>query len=182
MKTNLPLRFSIWRANSLWALPKSTFGTSLITTLICAATLRGLDPNTFGEEKVEQTPASHREEVRRVFPKEPDEAVKTFQTPKGFRMDLIAREPLLTSPVAITYDENGNMYVAEMVDFPFPEKAAGKSNGRVRFLQDKDGDGKFDTTSIFVDDIPSPSSIACWKEGILVATLGDIWYFKDTKG
>src|SRR5262245_56211158 len=119
--------------------------TNLIMILICAATLRGLDPNAFGEEKVEQMPAAHREQVRSDFPREPGEAVKTFQTPKGFHMDLIAREPLLTSPVAITYDENGNIYVAEMVDFPLPEKAAGKPNGRVRFLQDNDADGKFDT-------------------------------------
>jgi putative membrane-bound dehydrogenase-like protein len=171
-----------WRANSFWALPNNAFGISLFTTLICAVNLRGFGPSALGAEKVEQTPASHQEDVRRVFPKKPDEAVKTFQTPKGFHMDLIAREPLLTSPVAITYDENGNMYVAEMVDFPFPEKAAGKPNGRVRFLQDKDGDGKFDTSSIFVDGIPSPSSIACWKGGVFVAMLGEIWYFKDTKG
>jgi putative membrane-bound dehydrogenase-like protein len=178
----MPETGGTWRANSLWALPKNTFGTSLIMTLICGANLRGFEPNAFGEEKIKQTPASQQEDVRRVFPKEPDEAVKTFQTPKGFRMDLIAREPLLTSPVAITYDENGNMYVAEMVDFPFPEKAAGKPNGQVRFLQDNDGDGKFDTSSIFVDGLPSPSSIVCWKGGIFVATLGDIWYFKDTRG
>src|SRR5258707_14551156 len=119
-----------WRTISFWTLPNYAFGSSLIMTLICTANLRGFEPNAFGEEKLEQTSASHREDVRRVFPKEPDEAVKTFQVPNGFRMELIAREPLLTSPVAITYDENGNMYVAEMVDFPFPEKAADKPNGR----------------------------------------------------
>jgi putative membrane-bound dehydrogenase-like protein len=97
-------------------------------------------------------------------------------------MDLIAQEPLVTSPVAMTYDENGNMYVAEMVDFPFFEKTADQPHGRVRFLRDNDGDGKFDTSSIFADNLPCPSSVVCWKGGVFVAMRGDIWYFKDTTG
>jgi putative membrane-bound dehydrogenase-like protein len=150
--------------------------------LICGANLPGFESKTFGEDNAKQVPASQHEDVPRIFPKEPDEAIKTFQAPKGFRMDLIVREPLITSPVAIAYDENGKMYVAEMVDFPFPERTAGKPNGRVRVVLDNDGDGKFDTSSIFVDGLLSPSSVACWKGGVFVATLGDIWYFKNTKG
>jgi putative membrane-bound dehydrogenase-like protein len=94
-------------------------------------------------------------------------------------MDLIAHEPLVTSPVAIAYDENGNLYVAEMLDFPNPENTNEKPQGRIRLLKDTDGDGSFDTSSIFVDGLRSPSSIACWKGGIFVCTWGDIWYFKD---
>src|SRR5262245_52534590 len=116
-----------------------------------------------------------QDEVGRVLPKEPAEAVGTFRVPDGFHMDLIAQEPLITSPVAMAYDENGNMYVAEMVDFPFVEKD-GKSHGRVRFLQDLDGDGKFETSHIFVDGLCAPSSVACWKGGIFVTILGEIWY------
>jgi len=49
-------------------------------------------------------------------------------------------------------------------------------------LRDNDGDGKFDTSSIFADNLPCPSSVVCWKGGVFVAMRGDIWYFKDTKG
>jgi putative membrane-bound dehydrogenase-like protein len=97
-------------------------------------------------------------------------------------MDLIAQEPLITSPVAMTYDENGNMYVAEMVDFPLAEKTPGHPHGRVRLLRDNDGDGKFETSSIFADGLACPSSVVCWKGGVFVATRGDVWYFKDTRG
>jgi glucose/arabinose dehydrogenase len=151
-------------------------------TLICGADLPGFRSNTFGEDKTQHALQLQQESIPRVFPKEPAEAIKTFRVANGFRMDLIVHEPLITSPVAIAYDENGSMYVAGMVGFPFPEKAGEESNGRVRLVLDKDGDGTFDTSRIFADGLSSPSTVFCWKGGVFVGTLGDVWYFKDTKG
>lgn len=108
-------------------------------------------------------------------PLEPGEALRTFKVPDGFRMELVASEPLIASPVAIAYDENGNLYVAEMTDYPTPQ---GEPTGRIRLLRDLDGDGKFDTSAVFAGGLKSPSSIACWKGGIFVTTHGDLWYFK----
>src|SRR5262245_38090232 len=121
-------------------------------------------------------PAAKIAAARPISHKEPNDAIRTFQCPDGFRMDLIASEPLVMSPVSICYDENGNLYVAEMTDYPFADKD--QANGRIRLLRDLDGDGKFETSSIWVDGLRSPSSIACWKGGIFVCTHGEIWYFK----
>src|SRR5678815_5927921 len=110
-----------------------------ILALPGGAYVAGFELTTFGEDQAKQAPSSHHEDVPHVVPKEPNEAAKTFHVPDGFHMDLIAQEPLITSPVAMTYDENGNMYVAEMVDFPFPEKAPDHPHGRVRLLRDNDG-------------------------------------------
>src|SRR5262245_17326789 len=82
-------------------------------------------------------PAAKVAAARPISPKEPNDAIRTFQCPDGFRMDLIASEPLVRSPVAICYDESGNMYVAEMTDYPFAEKD--QANGRIRLLRDLDG-------------------------------------------
>ena len=126
-----------------------------------------------------QPPAAsdERNAPSRVAPKEPGEALRTFRTSGGLRMELLASEPLVMSPVAIRYDEDGSLYVAEMSDYPTPE---GEPTGRIRLLRDSDDDGKFDTSSIFVDGLKSPSSIACWKGGIFVTTHGELWYFKRT--
>ena len=56
--------------------------------------------------------------IKRLYPKEPHDAAKTFSVLHGFRMELIAHEPLLRDPVSIAYDENGAMYVVEMTAYP----------------------------------------------------------------
>ena len=83
----------------------------------------------------------------------PSQVSATLRAKAGFTMDLLAAEPLVASPVAMCYDENGAAYVVEMIDYPYTNKAthqAWKDNatdaptGRVRKLLDTDGDGVFD--------------------------------------
>ncbi len=106
-------------------------------------------------------------------------------------MTLIAAEPLVTSPVALEYDEHGQGWVLEMRDYPFTDKNTDKPFGdksadlplgRIRLLRDTDGDGVFDENRIFADDISWPTGLAFWKGGVFVAATPDIWYFKDTDG
>jgi putative membrane-bound dehydrogenase-like protein len=119
------------------------------------------------------------------------EAAKTFRVLDGFRMDLLAAEPLVASPVAMTYDENGRAYVCEMRDYPYTDKAHHQRNqenptddaiGTVRLLEDADGDGVFDKSIVFADGLSWPTGVACWKGGVFVAATPDIWYLKDTDG
>lgn len=127
----------------------------------------------------------------RIPATEPAKAADTFEVQDGFRMELIAAEPLVTSPVALEYDEHGQGWVLEMRDYPFTDKATDKPFadksadlplGRVRVLRDTDGDGAFDEGRIFAEDISWPTGLAFWKGGVFVAATPDIWYFKDTDG
>ena len=120
--------------------------------------------------------------VQRVHPKEPSEALATFSVLDGFRMDLIASEPLLRDPVAFTYDENGALYVVEMTDYPKPDNAEETGFGQVRMLLDEDGDGEFDSSHLFAEKLSVASSVICWKGGIFVTAAPDMWYLKDTDG
>lgn len=126
-----------------------------------------------------------------VKPTEPNDAESTFHVLHGFRMELLAAEPLVTDPVAIAYDENGAAYVVEMSDYPYTDKSTDQPFverttdlpiGRVRLLEDTDGDGRFDRGTIFADKLSWPTGVALWKGGIYVAATPDIWYFKDTDG
>ena len=108
----------------------------------------------------EPTHSKKLEKLPSLPPVEPRDANQTFRTQDGFTMDLLASEPLVTDPVAMVYDENGLAYVVEMNDYPYTDKtthAAWKENttdkpiGRVRVLEDVDGDGKFDKSTIFAE-------------------------------
>ena len=101
---------------------------------------------------------AHRRGARSAFlkplpAKTPDEALKTFETVDGFRMELVAAEPLVQSPVAAAFDEDGNLYVAEMSDYPYKPKPGKKPLGTVRLLRDTDGDGRFDESHVFADGL-----------------------------
>ncbi len=124
-------------------------------------------------------------------PTEPQNAAKTFHVLDGFQMQLIAAEPLVTDPVAITYDEDGRAYVCEMNDYPYTDKEHHKhaqenptdqSIGKVRLLTDTDGDGIFDKATVFAEGLSWPTGAACWKGGIFVSATPDVWYLKDTNG
>jgi putative membrane-bound dehydrogenase-like protein len=130
-------------------------------------------------------------EFPRIQSTPPGAAAKTFEVQAGFRMTLLAAEPLVTSPVGLEYDEFGRGWVVEMRDYPFTDKNtdkpfADKSGdlplGRIRVLRDTDGDGIFDESTIFADDISWPTGLAFWKGGVFVAATPDIWYLKDTDG
>ncbi len=132
-------------------------------------------------------PNAVRGRLPSIAPTPAREAAKTFRVLDGFRMDLLAAEPL----VAMTYDENGRAYVCEMRDYPYTDKAHHQRNqenptdeaiGAVRMLEDTDGDGVFDRSTMFADGLSWPTGIACWKGGVFVAATPDLWYLKDTDG
>src|SRR5262245_56709748 len=98
------------------------------------------------------TPSLATDGFPRVPPTPAEKGAATFEIQHGFRMDLIAAEPLVASPVDLAYDEVGRAYVVEMRDYPFPEEMNAAPTvfpGTVRLLEDTDGDGKFDKATIF---------------------------------
>lgn len=137
----------------------------------------GIDPS-----KRAHTDEELKEYLKPVPPKTPAQALASFETAPGFHMELVAHEPLVHSPVAGAFDENGSLYVAEMIDYPYMPKAGQKPRGTVRVLLDTDGDGVFDQSHVFADGLYGVSGIAPWNGGIFVLAPPDIWYLKDTDG
>src|SRR6185295_11933855 len=119
-----------------------------------------------------------------------DEAMKRFQLPPGFRIELVAAEPEIVSPTAMAFDERGRMLVVEMPDYPISREPLGK----IKLLEDLDGDGRIETSTVFVgvDQLHRENThfgvasfahgVLPWKGGIIVTSAPDILYFADTNG
>ena len=92
-------------------------------------------------------------------------------------IELVAAEPDVTSPVAIAWDEDGRLYVAEMIDYPVAPAA-----GRIRRLEDRDGDGRYEHATVFADGLPFPNGVMPCFGGVLVTAAPNIWFFRDRDG
>jgi putative membrane-bound dehydrogenase-like protein len=105
------------------------------------------------------------------------DALNTFELRKGFRLELVAAEPLVTDPIVFAFDEDGRLFVVEMNDFP---ERAEQRLGQVRRLEDTDGDGRFDKSTVFAKGLRWPSAIHCYGGGVFVGAAPDLFYYKDT--
>jgi putative membrane-bound dehydrogenase-like protein len=107
----------------------------------------------------------------------------SFRTLKGFKVELAACEPEIVDPVAMAFDENGRLYVVEMRGYPNEGVGTGKiTSGRIKLLEDRDGDGFFEKSTVFADGLRLPTSVMPCKSGVLVCNPPDIVFMEDTDG
>src|SRR5438093_6324729 len=119
----------------------------------------------------------------RAGPLSPRDELATFQVARGFRVELAAHEPDVVDPVAMAFDEEGRLFVAEMRGYPNDGVATGQiASGKIKLLEDRDGDGFYESSTTFADGLRFPTSVMPWKGGLLVAVAPDIVYFEDTDG
>jgi len=111
-------------------------------------------------------------------PLEPDEALRTLRVEDGFSIELVAAEPAVASPIALEFDEDGRMFVVEMPGYPLDTRPT----GRIRLLEDKDGDGRPETSRVFADGLVLPTGVMRYKKGVLVTAAPDVWYLEDADG
>jgi len=106
----------------------------------------------------------------------PEESMKSMYLPKGYHMELVASEPMVQEPVAITWDGNGRMYVAEMLTYMKDADATDERLpwSRIMLLEDTDNDGKMDKSSIFVDSLLLPRMMQNVGNSLLVNETNSI--------
>jgi putative membrane-bound dehydrogenase-like protein len=112
----------------------------------------------------------------------PQQALQSFHLSEDFRIELFLSEPQVVSPVEMVFDENGRVYVAEMLDYPEDPPPGKPARSRIKLLDDTDGDGQIDRAVVFADQLLQVSGILPWKEGLIVTSAPDILYMKDTDG
>lgn len=128
----------------------------------------------------EQIPSPNYPKVAK--PCSPQEAVKEFKIAPGLRIELAACEPQVQSPVAMAFDERGRMWVVEMLDYPNGPAKGKPPEGRIKILEDKDGDGFYETATVFADKLLFANGLLPWKNGVIVTAAPHIIFLEDTDG
>ena len=114
----------------------------------------------------------------------PAQALGSFALAPGFAIEAVAAEPLIEDPVAITWDEAGNLYAAEMRGFMPDTYGTGQTAavGAVVRLTDQDGDGVYDRREVLADQLVLPRAVAIVNEGLLIAEPPNLWLCPNTDG
>ena len=116
--------------------------------------------------------------MEQMAPRSPADSMKAFVlADPDLTIELVASEPDVTSPVAIAWDEDGRLYVAEMNDYP-----VAPASGRIRRLEDRDGDGRYEHATVFADGLPFPNGVMPCFGGVLVTAAPNIWFLRDKDG
>ena len=143
-------------------------------------------------------------------PLAPEESAKQFRLPQGFRIELVAAEPLVADPVAIDFDAQGRIFVCEIHGYNLegyldvlelnktgvldkavrripatPEAtkmAAENQYGTVKLLEDADGDGRMDHVAVWADRLPPCYGVVAARDGVIVLCAPDIIFLADRDG
>lgn len=115
-------------------------------------------------------------------PLSPLRSLQKVHIRKGFRVELVAAEPMVLDPVAIDWGPDGRLWVAEMADYPMGIDGKGEPGGRIRWLADSDGDGQYDKSTVFIEGVSFPNGVLTWGKGVLVTAAPEVFYAEDTDG
>jgi putative membrane-bound dehydrogenase-like protein len=139
-----------------------------------------------------------------------EESRSTFRLPPGYRIDLVASEPLVREPSGICWDEHGRLFVCELhgynvegqfdieelnktghldrtvrriqADERHKRAAQDETYGTVKLLADTNADGRFDEARVFADRLPPCYGICPARGGFIVACAPDVVYLADRDG
>ncbi len=114
----------------------------------------------------------------------PEKSMETFYLPEGYKVELVASEPMINEPVAITWDGNGIMYVAQMETYVQNIDGDGTDQrlSSIMRLEDTNGDGKMDKSTVFIDKLLLPRMIMTLDDRLVVNETYsyDLWSYRDT--
>ena len=114
----------------------------------------------------------------------PAQEKSTFKIEPGFTIELVASEPMVQEPVAMSFDGDGRLWVVEMRGF-MPDiagKGEVEKSGRISILEDQDGDGVMDKSTIYLDGLILPRALGLVKGGALISENKALWLTQDTNG
>jgi glucose/arabinose dehydrogenase/mono/diheme cytochrome c family protein len=122
-----------------------------------------------------------------VLPLPPEEELKKFWLPPGFKLELVLADPEIEEPAQIAFDGNGRMFVLELRGYMQTADADGELDpvGRISVHEDKDGDGKYETHKVFVDNMVFPRFVMPFGANAILAkesNTDELWKFTDTNG
>src|SRR4051812_39783575 len=114
----------------------------------------------------------------------PEEELATFRIAPGDRVELVAAEPLVHNPIFFEFDPQGRIWVVEYQGYMRDLAGTGEGDPicRVVVLEDTDGDGRADKSTVFLDHLVMPRSFAFVKGGLLLQEPPTLWFCEDLDG
>src|SRR5262249_15309945 len=151
---------------------------ALVSVLAAGLLLAGVVSLPAPAQKVQKKPPiPHGQDKMPGAPLSPAEALKKMTVPPGFTVELVAAEPTIVNPVAMTFDERGRLWITESLEYP--RSSAGPGRDRVKVLESTKGDGVYDKVTVFAEGLNIPSGIAVGHGGVWVANSPDILFYKE---
>ncbi|MBJ7432740.1 MAG: heme-binding protein, partial [Gemmataceae bacterium] len=138
-------------------------------------------PTRFGEPR--QKYSENQEGGPKILP--PDELIKSCTVPPGYEIKLFADEtkfPEIAKPVQMSFDNKGRLWVSTMPSYPLWKPGDPKPSDKLVILEDTDGDGKADKSTVFYDKLHCPTGFQFYNGGVLVVDQPRILWLKDTDG
>ncbi|GAA4433000.1 PVC-type heme-binding CxxCH protein [Bremerella cremea] len=112
---------------------------------------------------------------------DPEAERKSFTVAEGFEVNLFASEPMIASPIQINFDAQGRLWVASSEVYPQIEPGQ-VANDKILMLEDTDGDGQADKSTVFADGLLIPTGVLPGDGGVYVANSTELLHMKDTDG
>ncbi len=157
-------------------LPQSIHNCSLrlagIAMLMLGTTLTAADtpPTTAPQAEPRRQPLSTAESLSRI------------EVLPGLKVELVASEPEVVDPVSARFDHRGRLWVVEMSDYPTGPPEGSPPSGKIKVLTDDDGDGYFETVTVFADRLVFPTGVQPFRDGVIATLAGEVSYLADTTG
>ena len=112
---------------------------------------------------------------------DPASELANFRLMEGYQANLFAAEPMLANPIHMMWDSKGRLWVA--CSWAYPQLKPGEeADDKIIILEDTDGDGRADKSTVFADGLYLPTGIELANGGCYVAQSPDVFFFKDTDG
>src|SRR5690348_13012370 len=110
----------------------------------------------------------------------PQESVRRMTAPPGFHVELVAAEPDITNPIAMTFDDRGRIFITESIEYP--RKSAGPGRDCVKLIEGVRADGYAAKITTFADGLNIPTGIAVGYGGVWVLNSPDLLFYREANG
>ncbi len=159
---------------------RNQFTALAIISIICFSSCQ---EKKYRDEIYEKPVVNPNPEIKNLTP---EESLAKMYLPKGYKIELVASEPMINEPVAIAWDGNGKMYVAQMMTYMQDIDASNEDEpwSRISILEDTDEDGKMDKSVVFIDSMVLPRIMLPLDGRVIVGETYErnLYSYRDTNG
>ena len=127
------------------------------------------------------TPAFAQRNLKKIPNPDPELERKSFILAPGVEVNLFASDPRIAKPIQMNFDPQGRLWIASSEVYPHI-KPGQKANDKILVLEDKNGDGKADKTTVFASGLLIPTGVEPGDGGAYVANSTELLHFTDTNG